>query len=78
MTPPLSAVRQDSVIVEAPARLHLGFMDLSSGVGRRFGSVGLTLESVCTRVCATLADAGRGRRAAECSVCCDRSMCCAR
>ena len=56
MTPPLSAVRQDSVVVEAPGRLHLGFMDLSSGVGRRFGSVGITLDGVSTRVCATRAD----------------------
>jgi len=56
MRPPLSAVRQDSVVVEAPARLHLGFMDLSSGAGRRFGSVGLTLDGVGTRVCAARAD----------------------
>ncbi len=54
--PPLSAVRQEGVIVEAPGRLHLGFMDLSSGAGRRFGSVGLTLEGIRTRVCATRAD----------------------
>lgn len=53
---PLSAVRQDGVVVAAPGRLHLGFMDLSSGVGRRFGSVGLTLDGVSTRVCATRAD----------------------
>jgi beta-ribofuranosylaminobenzene 5'-phosphate synthase len=57
MTPQLSAVRrQDSVVVEAPGRLHLGFMDLGSGVGRRFGSVGLTLGGVSTRVCATRAE----------------------
>jgi beta-RFAP synthase len=49
-------VRQDSVVVEAPGRLHLGFMDLSGGVGRRFGSVGLTLEGLSTRICATRAD----------------------
>ncbi|HQR51984.1 MAG TPA: beta-ribofuranosylaminobenzene 5'-phosphate synthase [Burkholderiales bacterium] len=56
MTLPFSAVRQESVMVAAPARLHLGFMDLSGGVGRRFGSLGLTLDSVRTRVIATPAD----------------------
>lgn len=56
MTPQLSAVRQDSVVVAAPGRLHLGFMDPGSGVGRRFGGVGLTLDGVGTRVCATRAD----------------------
>ncbi len=25
----------------APARLHLGFLDLNGGLGRRFGSLGL-------------------------------------
>lgn len=49
-------MRQDSVVVVAPGRLHLGFMDPSSGVGRRFGSVGLTLDGIGTRVCATRAD----------------------
>jgi beta-ribofuranosylaminobenzene 5'-phosphate synthase len=33
-----------SVTVRAPARLHLGFLDLSGSMGRRFGSVGLTLD----------------------------------
>lgn len=36
--------------MDAPARLHFGFMDLSSSGGRRFGSVGLTLDDVGTRV----------------------------
>lgn len=57
MTPPFSAVRQEQVVVVAPARLHLGFMDLSSGGGRRFGSLGVALDGVCTRVTALLADA---------------------
>ena len=39
-----------AVSVEAPARLHLGFIDLNGGLGRRFGSVGLTLEGLATRV----------------------------
>jgi beta-RFAP synthase len=38
--------------VEAPARLHLGFLDLHGGLGRRFGSIGLTLGGLTTRLCA--------------------------
>ncbi len=34
--------------VEAPARLHLGFVDVSGSLGRRFGSLGLTLEDIAT------------------------------
>lgn len=30
--------------VKAPARLHLGFLDLNGDLGRRFGSLGLTLD----------------------------------
>ena len=33
-----------TVSVTAPARLHLGFLDMNGSRGRRFGSVGLTLE----------------------------------
>jgi beta-RFAP synthase len=38
------------VTVVAPARLHLGFMDPDASLGRRFGSVGVTLEGVATRI----------------------------
>jgi beta-ribofuranosylaminobenzene 5'-phosphate synthase len=41
---------QHSVDVVAPARLHMGFLDLNGGSGRRFGSLGLTLDSVATRL----------------------------
>jgi len=37
-----------AVEVEAPARLHLGFLDLHGGLGRRFGSIGLTIDSLAT------------------------------
>jgi beta-RFAP synthase len=37
-----------AVRVEAPARLHLGFIDVSGSLGRRFGSLGLTLEEFAT------------------------------
>jgi beta-ribofuranosylaminobenzene 5'-phosphate synthase len=33
-----------SIRVQAPARLHLGFLDLNGGLGRRFGSLGLALN----------------------------------
>ncbi|MCW5623772.1 MAG: beta-ribofuranosylaminobenzene 5'-phosphate synthase [Burkholderiales bacterium] len=39
-----------SVRVEAPARLHLGFIDVSGSLGRRFGSLGLTLADFQTVV----------------------------
>ena len=38
------------VLVEAPARLHLGFFDLNGSLGRRFGSLGVALEGLSTRV----------------------------
>jgi len=40
----------ESVWVEAPARLHLGFMDLNGNLGRRFGSLGLTLDGIATEI----------------------------
>lgn len=36
--------------VDAPARLHLGFLDLNGGLGRRFGSIGLTIDGLSTRL----------------------------
>ncbi len=38
------------ISVEAPARLHMGFMDLNGSLGRRFGSLGLALEEICVRL----------------------------
>ena len=35
---------QNSVSVGVAARLHLGFLDLHGGLGRRFGGIGLALE----------------------------------
>ncbi len=35
-----------------PARLHLGLLDLNGGLGRRYGSLGLTLEGPGTRLTA--------------------------
>lgn len=62
----------DSVAVYAPARLHMGFIDLHGGLGRRFGSIGLTLEQIGTRVRVARAPAIRAlgpgaERAAACA-----------
>jgi beta-ribofuranosylaminobenzene 5'-phosphate synthase len=35
---------RDCVTVSVAARLHLGFLDLNGGLGRRFGSLGLALD----------------------------------
>ncbi len=39
-----------SVTVRAPARLHLGFLDLNASIGRRFGSIGLAVDSHHTKL----------------------------
>lgn len=44
------------IYVEAPARLHLGFLDLNGDLGRRFGSVGLTLDGLATKIIARPSD----------------------
>jgi beta-RFAP synthase len=41
------------VRVKVSARLHLGFIDLHGGLGRRFGSIGLSLDSPCAEIVAT-------------------------
>jgi beta-ribofuranosylaminobenzene 5'-phosphate synthase len=38
------------VTVAVPARLHLGFLDLDGGLGRRFGSIGVAIGDLHTRV----------------------------
>jgi beta-ribofuranosylaminobenzene 5'-phosphate synthase len=45
-----SAPIADSVTVAVPARLHLGFMDLNGGLGRRFGGIGLALKELGTTI----------------------------
>lgn len=39
---------RQQIRMQAPARLHLGFLDLNGGLGRRFGSIGLALEAPAT------------------------------
>lgn len=40
----------DSVTAIAHARLHLGFLDMNGGLGRRFGSLGLAIDNPMTRL----------------------------
>jgi beta-RFAP synthase len=76
-----AAQRLTSVTVAIPARLHLGFLDLNGGLGRRFGGIGLAIEDLsgdlngalkttvtarhALRNQATGADAERARRHAD-------------
>lgn len=47
------------ISVCAPARLHMGFIDLSGSLGRHFGSIGIALNEVQTRL--TLCASGQRR-----------------
>jgi len=51
----------EAVEVFAPARLHLGFLDLNGGLGRRFGSLGLTIDGIGTHLTVTRAAAASRR-----------------
>lgn len=46
-----------TVTVDAPARLHLGFLDPSGSLGRVFGSLGLAIDAAGTQLEARLAEA---------------------
>ncbi|MDO9383142.1 MAG: GHMP kinase [Hyphomicrobiaceae bacterium] len=39
-----------AIRVIAPARLHLGFLDLNGGLGRRYGSIGLAVDKPATEL----------------------------
>lgn len=45
---PLPQVARVDVTVQA--RLHLGFVDLNGNLGRRFGSLGMAIDTPCTRL----------------------------
>ncbi|MDB5408534.1 MAG: hypothetical protein JWL84_3446 [Rhodospirillales bacterium] len=51
------AAATNTIDVFAPARLHLGFLDLNGALGRRFGSIGLTLDGIGTHIRLTDGDA---------------------
>jgi beta-ribofuranosylaminobenzene 5'-phosphate synthase len=44
-----------AVTVRVPARLHLGFLDLSHGSARRFGGIGLAISELGTQITITRA-----------------------
>ena len=46
----MSLASRSSVTVRAPARLHMGFLDLNGGLGRRYGSLGVALEELGVRL----------------------------
>ncbi|NOT10236.1 MAG: GHMP kinase [Methylococcaceae bacterium] len=48
--------RYSKISVIAPARLHMGFIDLSGASGRHFGSIGIALNEISTRITVTHAD----------------------
>jgi beta-RFAP synthase len=47
----------ERVAVIVPARLHVGFVDLNGGLGRRFGSLGIALDTPSTSLSLTWSDA---------------------
>ena len=56
-------MKDDFVHVSAPARLHLGFLDPGGRSGRRFGGIGLALDTPATRL--TIARRSMHRGAAD-------------
>jgi beta-ribofuranosylaminobenzene 5'-phosphate synthase len=56
---------RDAVIVSVAARLHLGFLDLNGGLGRRFGSLGLAIDEPATvlELCRGRDDSAEGPQA---------------
>lgn len=55
----LLTTRHRIISVNAPARLHMGFIDLSGALGRHFGSVGVALNEISTRVTVSPAEEHR-------------------
>jgi len=39
-----------AVTIDAPARLHMGFLDLGGSLGRVFGGIGVALNEIATRI----------------------------
>ncbi|MDT4291275.1 GHMP kinase [Methylomonas sp. MO1] len=62
--------------VIAPARLHMGFIDLSGALGRHFGSIGLALNEINTRLTISAADSLQvSGPSAERALKCTRQFC---
>lgn len=47
----------NTVCVKSSARLHMGFFDLNGALGRKFGSIGLSVETPAIKVFVTHSDA---------------------
>lgn len=50
------SVTYQSVGINAPARLHLGFLDLNGSLGRKYGSIGLAINTHSTAMRFTLGE----------------------
>jgi len=46
----MSKINPAKITVIAPARLHMGFIDLSGSLGRHFGSIGVALNEINTEL----------------------------
>jgi len=55
-------------VVDAPARLHLGFLDPSASLGRRYASLGLVIEGMGTRVSVSASACDAIEAPADCGV----------
>lgn len=53
---PISPDKRSAVHVLTSARLHLGFFDLNGNLGRKFGSIGVSLEDPLTEINAWVSD----------------------
>ena len=68
--------QQSPVTVIAPARLHMGFIDLSGSLGRHFGSIGLALNEITTEITMRRADQCTARGpASERAISCTKKLC---
>ncbi len=58
----MKVIQQDNVLgsgavtVKSTARLHMGFFDLNGGIGRKFGSIGLSLQAPSIELTARRSD----------------------
>jgi beta-RFAP synthase len=50
---PTLIAEHSKISVIAPARLHMGFIDLSGSLGRHFGSIGVALNEISTQLTLT-------------------------
>lgn len=60
------------VRISAPARLHMGFLDLSGSLGRQYGSIGVALNEIQT--CLTVQ---RSKHSSAQGPCAERALACA-